>query len=112
MDCLTCQNKTVWDYHIKEKKYILSLGSKGINMHYIVFNNHPADIIKCNCEKGIVESFLMIGNKFLPIRKIGYRGKEKFVIYCKFPTHKIDREFVRSMLTKMQLNHEILEFNL
>lgn len=84
----------------------------GIDMRYIIFNNHPADIIKCNCEKGQVESFLTIGNMLLPIKKISYKGKSKFMIHCKFPSHKIERDFVRSILTKMQLKHEIFEFNL
>jgi hypothetical protein len=79
-------------------------------MKYIIFKNHPADIIKCDYKADKIEQFLTIGNKFLPIKKISYQGKERFIIYCKFPSHKIDREFIRSVLTKMQLNKEIFEF--
>lgn len=81
-------------------------------MPYIIFKNHPADLIKHYHKSNKLKSFLAIGNKFCPIEKISYNGGERFIIYCKFSSNKIEQEYVLSKLTEMQADGEIFEFKL
>lgn len=81
-------------------------------MSYIVFKNHPSDLIHSLYKKNRLESFLTIGSRQIqiPTTKISFQKGNIFKIYCKFPIDEVEREYVFSTLMKMRYENEIIEF--
>lgn len=81
-------------------------------MQYIIFKDHPGDIIKYNHKSGKMHLFLDIANQLIPIKKVSYQGSNKFIVYCKIPCNNIEKEFINYQLKIMQTNGEIFGFSI
>lgn len=81
-------------------------------MFYITFNNHPGDLIKSHYSRNKIKSFLIIGNKLVPMLRIYFEGGNLFKVLCKFPANSIEQQYIISMLTKMLNEGEIVNFKL
>lgn len=79
-------------------------------MSYVSFKNHPSHLIKGQYKKNTLQSFLIIGNKQIPVTKISYLRENIFKVCCIFPTHEIEYQYVISILKKMLDDNEIIEF--
>ena len=81
-------------------------------MQYIVFKDHPADLLRVRHSHDQIHTFLDVDKKNIKVTEIKYLGKNKFRLCGVFPTNKLERNSIIKTLTHMHAKGEIFEFRI
>jgi len=77
----------------------------------ITFNNYPEGFLETVLSNEKNLTYIKIGTHRIPVDEVRFLNSGKFMVFCKFPTDKINRLAFLKRLNQMQDSDEIIEYN-